>query len=113
MASSSVRFGSLTFSGDVSTTAPFNAATNPNSPAQEDPVALTAGDNTLAVPAGATGVVVTFPTGNNVLVKLKGAGGDSGISLHKTDPLSMGIDSTQTTVILNAAAPVTVRVYWT
>ena len=113
MSTASQRFGSLTFSGDVATTAQFNAAQNASSPGQEDPVALQSGDNTLTVPTGATGIVVTFPTGNNVLVKLKGAGGDTGVSLHKTDPLSMGLDSTQTTVVLNAAAPVTVRVYWT
>lgn len=113
MAVASSRFGSLSYSGDVSATVPLDAALNPSSPGLLEPeVALASGDNTIAVPTGTTCVSIKFPAGNNILVKLKGNALDAGISLHKTDPAQIPLDATQTSIILNAGAPVTIQIYF-
>lgn len=54
------------------------------------------------------------PSANATLIKLKGIGGDTAVALHKTDPDTISLDSTQTTFILNAAAQIVgVRLFWT
>ena len=86
---------------------PINAANNAASLVEQRGLNLASGDNTLSIPVvnGVTFTRLTLipPAGNTQLIKLKSVGGDSGVQLHKTDPTSLGIDSTLASVVLNAA----------
>lgn len=64
-------------------------------------VGLSSGDNTLSVPTGTTLIVITPPTSNSLALKVKGAGGDTGVAISKTKPTVLTWDSG--TVIINAA----------
>lgn len=112
MAVTSTRSVTLAFAGDVVASLSAAAAANVASPGQEQLVALAQGDNAFTVPTGAMGVTVQM-LANAVVVKLKGAGGDSGVAIHKSDPTSIGLDSSQASIILNAASATTVRMWWT
>ena len=71
-------------------------------------IPLSSGANTIAVPSGATCVIVQPPLSNTVLITLKGITGDTGVALHKT--LATGpinLDSTQTSFVLTAASAIT------
>lgn len=122
MATTAKRMITLTYIGDVGGVTPGNthkiaAADNSASPAEIDLVTLSAGDNTITVPTSGTtpkACTIVKPTNNATLIKLKGAGGDTGIKLHNTDPDTISIDATQTSFILNAAAQIDgVRLFWT
>ncbi len=67
-------------------------------------ISLTSGDNTIAIPANTTGVIIEPPPGNTVLLKMKGAAGDLGVNLHKTQMSNPNFDVSQSTIILNAAS---------
>lgn len=115
MATASTRVLTVTFTGDVSFQNTAQAAGNASSPGSEQLLTLAAGDNVLTIPATgalATAVTIVKPSGNTVLIKLKGTGGDVGIALNKTDPDSISFDPSITTIILNAATPVNVRLLW-
>lgn len=105
----------LTFTGDDPGVKVFDSGQNATSPAQDQFVNLSSGANTFAVPAAAapTRVTIIMPSGNAVLVTLKGVVGDTGVPLHKTDPTSVALDSTATQIVLNAANTVNgVRIIW-
>jgi hypothetical protein len=115
MSINSVRTTQTVNTGDTAfshSTASSNAA----APGQEDILTLASGDNTITVPTGGaapTAVTIVKPAGNTVLLKLKGAGGDTGVKLNLTAHDSVSLDSTQATFILNAAAQlVGVRLVW-
>lgn len=62
-------------------------------------------DNTINVPAGApTTCIIQPPSTNTLAIKLKGAGADTGVLLHKTQPSFVSIDPTVSSFILNLAA---------
>lgn len=107
----------LTFTGDITQTQDASAAPNQSSPANEQLLNLVMGANACPVPVAATSVVTRFtiipPAGNTVLITLKGVTGDTGFPLHKTDPTSIALDPTFTTLTLTAAAAVSgVRIIW-
>lgn len=117
MSVSASRSIGVTFSGDVTGTETYSATSNTLSPGKIDLVSLASGNNVLTVPAitGFTAVAVTIipPAGNVTLITAKGTNADTGIPLHKTDPSSIAIDTTATTVVLNAASTINgVRVIW-
>lgn len=68
------------------------------------PTSLSSGDNTLSVPSGTKLIVLTPPTTNAATLKLKGAGGDTGVTIRPAEsnpfPWSAG------TVIINASTSV-------
>ena len=66
---------------------------------------LAAGDNFLVIRSGTTVVCIVPPPGNAVALTLKGAGGDTGISLKPALPTVIGWNGGGT-MILNAAAPI-------
>jgi hypothetical protein len=105
------------FSGDISTNIIQSALDNIVSPGQVDIVSLVLGANTITAPVN-TGLVVTGltiipPSGNTVAMTLKGVTGDSGISIHHTDPTSLALDSSFVSLVINAAAAVVgVRLIW-
>jgi len=105
----------LTTIGDDPSVKPFNAATNVNSPATDQFVNLAMGANTITAPVAAapTRLTIQPPSGNTQLITLKGVAGDTGVPIHKTDPTSVALDSSVTTLVLNAAAIVNgVRLIW-
>lgn len=111
MSATSNRTIGLAFSGDRVANPAASAAANINSPAAvAAPITLAIGDNTITVPTGGTvptAVTIIKPAGNTATIKLKGAGGDTGVKLHATDPDSISLDPTQASFILNATALVT------
>lgn len=100
------------FNGDIQLTSKLAATTNSSSPGSEQQVALSSGNNTVSVPSGSTALTVVKPAGNAVALKLKGVSGDTGVTLHLTDPDSISLDSTVTAVVINAASAVTLRLIW-
>lgn len=99
---------SLAFTGTFTLAPTLTAATNSAAPGAVDaPRTLSSGDNTITVPTGGsvhTAVSIFKPSTNTAALKLKGAGGDTGVLLHKTDPDSFSLDATQATIIINASA---------
>lgn len=124
MAATAKRKITLTYFGDVggATTGAGNvnevsAADNNASPAQIQLVTLAAGDNTITAPTGGASFkscTIVKPSTNANAIKIKGAGGDTGVRLHDTDPDTISLDGSQGTFILNAAAQIIgVRLFWT
>jgi len=110
VSATSTRAITLGFSGDRVSNPSASAAANVNSPAATaPPISLAIGDNTIAVPTGGTiptAVTIIKPAANTATIKIKGAGGDTGVKLHPTDPDSISLDPTQASFILNASAQV-------
>lgn len=115
MSTISTRTINIVSTGDVNGTQLISAAPNTNAPGDIDVVRLAAGDNAITVPTGGTqpkAVTIVKPTGNTVAIKLKGINGDTGVTLHPTDPDSISLDAAQTSFVLNAASQVDVRLHW-
>jgi hypothetical protein len=120
MSVSSNRNVQVSFSGDVQTTLIQSALQNDVSPGESEIVTLVAGNNAIAPPVIA-GIVVTAltifkPSGNTIIIRLKGVNGDTGIPLHLTDPDTISLDPTFTGLVLNTPAlsadVVGVRLLW-
>lgn len=112
MSVTSTRLVIVNFSGDVNAQQPCPAANNASSPGEIENQVLSAGNNTITPPTGATACTIVPPSGNTSLITLKGVNGDTGVALHLTDPSSFGINSAASTFVLNAASQVTVRLLW-
>jgi len=113
MSTTSTRTISLGFSGDIDTNLQMSAASNAASPAQFDLLTLAAGDNTLTAPVTPTAVTIIPPAGNTHAILLKGDAADVGVGLHLTDPTTIALAGTQTSIILNAAAQIVgLRTIW-
>jgi hypothetical protein len=72
---------------------------------------LATGDNTIPIPAGTSFVLITPPVASTVVLCLKGAGSDYGITFAPTpagtsQPMLVPIQSGQTTLVINAASTV-------
>ena len=116
MAVAASRSITIQFTGDITAANTFSAASNAASPGDIDIVTLSSGANTITPPSGGStpkAVTIIPPSGNTVLMTLKGVTGDTGVPLHKTDPTSIGLDTTLSTFVINAAAQITgVRLVW-
>lgn len=117
MATSSTRVGTITFAGDVIGSIALTATPNTSTPRPEETVTLASGNNTITVPSSGTAVpnAVTIipPSGNVVVLKVKGVAGDTGISIHLTDPTTIALATTVTTFVLNASTDVAgIRLIW-
>jgi hypothetical protein len=112
MAVTATRNITIQFSGDISAANTFAAANNVGSPGEIELQALASGSNTITPPTGAKAVTIIPPTGNTVLVTLKGVTGDTGVVLHPTDPSSVALNAAASTFCLTAASAVTVRLIW-
>ena len=114
MAVTSDRVIGVTFTGDVN--APnlaYPAAQNAASPGAIVVANLAMGANTITVPSGAKAVTILPPSGNTVVLTLKGISGDTGIAIHLTDPTSLGLGTSVTSFVINAASAVTgMRYVW-
>lgn len=87
--------GSKVFGSSISGTGTIGTVTD---------LTLAAGDNTVNVPTGAIGVLIDPPSANTVVLKLKGAAGDTGVVIHPTNATLLSLGSTQTSFIVNAAS---------
>lgn len=110
MSIAAIRTVKIVFSGDITATDSYSTASNAASPGMVDNVRLSSGANTITVPV-VTGVTVKSctivpPSTNSHLITLKGVSGDTGVPLHLTEPTSIGLDTTATTFVLNAAAQI-------
>lgn len=116
MAVTSSRSIQVVFSQDVVATNTFSAANNTSSPGAVEIKTLAAGANTITPPAGGTtakACTIIPPAGNTQSITLKGVTGDTGVALHKTDPSSIGLDSSSATFVLTAGAEIAgVRLVW-
>lgn len=105
MAKTSTVTAQITVQGDgvgFIYTPPTMPVANPSSPGSIALEALTTGDNTIAVPPGASYMMVVPPVGSVVAKKLKGVGGDTGFSIHASNPTLVALASpTPATVLLN------------
>lgn len=70
-------------------------------------VALSTGNNTITVPAGATWLLIVPPSGNAIQLTLKGVSGDTGFALDLTRATLLPLTAGTTSVILSAAGNVT------
>jgi hypothetical protein len=121
MTTTAKRTVTLTYSGDVGGVTgvkhTISATDNTNSPAQIQIVTLNSGDNTITAPtSGTTPKTCTImkPSGNATAIKIKGAGGDTGVRLSDAEHDVISLDASQASFILNAAAQIVgVRLYWT
>ena len=117
MAITSSRNVQVEFSGDETFNLIQSAADNTVSPGMVSIQTLTTGANTITAPV-VSGIVVTAltivpPSGNTNLITLKGLTGDTGIPIHKTDPTTIGLNTTFTSLVLNAASTIVgVRLIW-
>lgn len=112
MSVTSSRTVQIQFSGDITSEIIQSAADNSSSPAKTDIVSLALGANTIAAPVVTglivTGLMIVPPSGNTSLITL------NGIPIHLTDPVSLSLDTTFTSLTLNAAAAIVgVRLIWT
>lgn len=66
-------------------------------------VQLTSGDNSIAVPTGATVAIVAFDQESTTTKTLKGAGGDTGLVLGTVETLMLPVNG-ETAFIINSSA---------
>lgn len=116
MAVTSTRAVTLVYTGDVAGTQVLASAANTSSAGQFEVRTLASGFTAISVPtAGTVPTALTIfpPTGNTTSITLKGVTGDTGIRLHNTDPTSIAIDSSVTSIGLTTGAEIIgVRLYW-
>lgn len=116
MSVSGARSTTITFTGDIPAVLTATAAVNTSSPGQVDIVTLSAGNTVITPPSGGStpkAVVIIPPTGNAQALILKGIAGDTGVTLHLTDPSVIGLGNPAGTFVLNAAGTITgLRLIW-
>ena len=112
MAITSERIVIIELSGDYDAAIEY-IASNAASPGDIDIVTLAAGNNSISVPSGATGVTIRPPSANTELITLKGVNGDTGVALHLTDATSIGLGTAVTSFVLNVTLQlIGVRLIW-
>lgn len=117
MATTATRTITIVYSGDTIGTQSLAAASNTTSPGAVTIQTLASGFNTITLPS-TTGVVVKSvtilpPASNTQTMVLKGVTGDTGVGLHLTDPSTIALASTVTTIGITAGAEITnVKFFW-
>lgn len=115
MAATARRKTTITYSGDVEGEQVLDAASNASSPAMIEQATLTATNNTITVPSGATCCTITKPTDNAIAITLKGVAADTGVRLHDTDTDSISLNAAAASFVLYTPAEspaVVVRIFW-
>jgi hypothetical protein len=102
-------FTSLSGSGEVSTPSIVSAT----SVFQKTLATFASGDNTITPPAGVTFCLIVFNQGNSSTYKLKGVGGDTGITLGSVS-LKWAFLPVSSAFILNSSGLDTLvtEIYW-
>lgn len=104
--------GSITESSGILPT-PTNlilpVVSNPYSPMEHRVISLASGDNTIEIPAETAVLTILPPLESTVTLKLKGAAGDTGITVTSAGaPIILPFQTTPpTSIILNASAALT------
>ncbi len=101
----------LQFRGDITSALVLSALDNIVSPGMEVIQSLNPGNNTISAPVVSgivvTGLTIIPPSGNTVLMTL------AGIPLHLTDPVSLSLDISFVSLVINAVtAIIGVRFIW-
>jgi len=116
MAVTATRSVTITYSGDVIGTQIITAASNAASAGSVEIKTLASGANTITIPTGGTvptAVTIVPPTGNTNSITLKGVSGDTGITIHLTDPTTIALASSVTSFVLTAGAEIEgTRLFW-
>lgn len=116
MANTSSKSFSITVTGDIGWSEIFQGLANSLSPAQSEIKDLALGDNTITPPTGGgttpVGVLIIPPSTNPNVLKLKGVGGDTGITISKGDICYLSLGSAGTFIINAAALTGGVRFIW-
>jgi hypothetical protein len=94
--------GSITFAGSITSSAAVGEVLS---------IVLASGDNTISVPSGTTTVYFQPPVGNAIALKLKGAGGDTGVTISKVNLSIFSLDASQTSLIINAGSAFSAATY--
>lgn len=107
----------IQFTGDLELSITESAVANTTSPAQIAIVDLVATNNTQTVPtAGSTqptAVTIIPPSGNTNVITLKGTNADTGVALHLTDPTTITLSTSVTSIVLAVSTTVAgVRLVW-
>lgn len=117
MARTSNRSIVIRFAGTLVATNTYSAAENSATPGDIDIVTLASGANTITPPTGGStpkACTIIPPAGNLSSITLKGVTGDTGVSLHLTDPTSIGLGAPAGTFVLTAGAEIVgVQLIWT
>lgn len=118
MAATADREIAINISGDSIINKIYEAAQNAASPGSITIHSLSAGANTITVPT-VTGITVKAativpPSDNVETLTLKGISGDTGISLHATDPTSIAFGTAPANFVLTAGGTINgLRIVWT
>lgn len=116
MATTGTRTTTITYSGDVTGTQTLAAASNAACPGSVEVKTLASGFTAHTVPTGGTTVTaltIVPPTGNTVSITLKGVTGDTGLRLHNTDPTTIAIDPSVTSIGITTGNTVTgCKFFW-
>lgn len=116
MAATATRVVTITFSSDVTLNNPLSAASNALSPASVTIHSLALGANTITVPTGGTtvkGATIVPPAGNVQALIIKGVAGDTGITISKLDPTSIGFETAPANFVIDAGGVVAgLRIFW-
>lgn len=116
MATTAARTILIVQTGDVTGTETLAAASNAAASGSVTMHTLASGANTITAPTGGStlsGATIVPPSSNTQTLTLKGVTGDTGVLLHKTDPTSLALDSTDTTFVLTAGGTITgLRIFW-
>jgi len=112
MSVTSSRTIQIQFSGDLTENLIQSASDNALSPGKSDIISLVVGANVITAPVISglvvTGLTIIPPAGNVNLMTL------SGIPIHKTDPVSLSLDSTFVSLTITVTTAITgVRLIWT
>lgn len=118
MAVNAARTITINLTGDVISDKIYSAAQNAVSPGSITIHTLAGGNNTITVPTvtGFTVKAATIipPSGNTQTLTLKGVAGDTGLTISKVDPTSIGFETAPATFVLNAGGTIDgLRIIWT
>lgn len=72
---------------------------------------LASGNNSITVPSGSSYVLIQPPSANTVALVLKGVNGDTGVSIHPSNPFLLSLASSATSFVINAASATTGSTY--
>lgn len=105
----------ITLSEDLSANLQFDAADNLVASGSITLHDLASGANTITVPPGTNkGATIIPPSGNVETITLKGVTGDTGVSLHLTDPTSIALATGVANFVLTAGAAIAdLTIVWT
>lgn len=111
------RTTTIAYTGDLTLSVTESAAANTNSPGQIAVVDLVPTNNTITVPTGGTtqptAVTIIPPSGNTNVITLKGTNADTGIALHLTDPFTITLSTSVTSIVLSVSTTVSgTRLVW-